>query len=290
MDLAEEFWYISAVIYSKINPFMIRHFHMDKVGFFLRKIKRARKIVVEGQQFQLEPEVSTCFGRMIGGKYNEGETHTLLKRILSRFDKIDLFVDVGSNIGEFLIDMASSGKVSRVIGFEPNPYCVKSCLTSVEFNRLNNVDVRQLVLNDSSEPVRFDMGGENAHLHSFLTPPPEAEVVNSSTMDDEIHDSDVKAIVLIDVEGAEPLVMAGGKNFIGQNLPFIIFEYNEVSKAHFSLDDIRKTLPTGYEIFRLRMGERSLNGFLDSNLDQTYNCVAVHKNSPFYKPALELIR
>ncbi len=290
MDIAEEFWYVSAFIYSRMNPFILRHFGVDKVGFFLRKIKRPRKVRVEGLFFQVEPEVSTCFGRIIGGRFNEEETHKLLRRILGSFDKIDLFVDVGANIGEFVVDMAASDKIKRVIGFEPNPYCVKSCVKSVEHNGLANVEVRQTVLKDCREEVRFDTSGDNAHLHSFLTAPPEAKVMYTSTIDDEIQESNVKAVVLMDVEGAEPLVMAGGRNFIKANLPFIIFEYNEVSRVHFSLDDVRSVLPPGYEIYRLRMGEGSLDGFLDRSLAQTYNCVAVHKDSPFYKVAQSLVR
>ena len=286
MDMFEEFWYISAVVYSKINPFMIHHFGMDKVGFFLRKIKRPRTVNVDGLLFQFEPEVSTCFGRMIGGSFNEGGTHKLLKRVLKYVEKVDLFVDVGSNIGEFVIDVAFSGKVARVIGVEPNPGCVRSCLKSLELNALKNVQLIQKILTDSHEAVRFDMRGENANGHSIFAPPTESEVIYSSTLDDEVQDEYPSAILLIDVEGAEALVLKGGEKFVAVNLPFIIFEYNHISKAHFSLDDIRRILPEGYEIFRLR----SEDGFLDRNLQETWNCVAVHENSPFGGVLEEIVK
>lgn len=279
MDMFEEFWYISAVVYSKINPFMIDHFGVDKIGFILRKIKRPRVVRVDGLLFQMNPEVSTCFAKMVGGSFNEEGTHKLLKRILKHVEKVDLFVDVGANIGEFIVDIAASGKVARVVGFEPNPGCLNSCLRSLELNRVKNVQLIQKILSASKETVKFDMGGDNAHTHSIFDRSTEAsETVHTSTLDDEIQDIGSRAVLIIDVEGAEALVMKGGQNFIGRNLPLIIFEYNEVSRAHFSLADIRGTLPKGYEIFRLR----SEDGFLDRNLEETYNCVAVHENSPFH--------
>lgn len=102
MDLIEEFWYGSAVIYSKISPLMIERFNIDKIGFLLRKIKRPRVIKVEGLLFQFEPEVCASFGNMLGSRFNEEGTHKLLGRVLEHFDRIDLFIDVGANIGEFV--------------------------------------------------------------------------------------------------------------------------------------------------------------------------------------------
>ncbi len=285
-DIIEEFWYISAVLYSKINPFMIRHFGMDKVGFFLRRIKRARTIEVEGSLFGFDPEVSTSFGHMLGGSFNEPETHKLLKSVINNLDGIDLFVDVGSNIGEFVIDIASFDKVGRVIGFEPNLPCVKSCLKSIELNGLKKAEIRQKLLKDSKEPVTFDISGENANAHSIFTPPNKSDVIYSSTIDDEFGDVNVSSILLIDVEGAEALVLAGARSFIERNIPFIIFEYNFVSTRYFSLEDVRKLLPSGYDIFRLRVKD----GFLDRNMEDTWNCVAVHKDSPFYPVAMRLVR
>lgn len=269
---------------------MIRQFGMDKIGFFLGRIRRPRVLRVGPLYFQMNPEVSSCFPLIISGRFNEEETHKFLEKILSLVGNFDLFVDVGSNIGEFIIDMASSGKVTDVVGFEPNSACVRSSTKSVELNRLKNVRVVQTLLKESAEQVKFDMSGNNAYIHSIFSPPVGAESMRSSTLDNEIQVENVTAVLLIDVEGAEVLVMAGGKNFIKRNLPLIIFEYNHVSKLHFTLEDVREVLPAGYEIFRLRMGEGSLDGYLDRRLEQTYNCVAVHKDSRFYQSARELVK
>jgi hypothetical protein len=75
---------------------------------------------------------------------------------------------------------------------------------------------------------------------------------------------------LIDVEGAELKVMQGGRNFIRNNQPLIIFEYNHVSRRYFTLDEIRKELGEGYHLYRL-----TATGHLDEDFSTTWNVVAL---------------
>jgi hypothetical protein len=56
----------------------------------------------------------------------------------------------------------------------------------------------------------------------------------------------------------------------------VIFKYNAVSKQHFKLDDVRRELGDAFEIYRMRK-----DGRLDQEFDDTWNCVAIHKDSPF---------
>lgn len=84
--------------------------------------------------------------------------------------------------------------------------------------------------------------------------------------------------MLIDVEGAEPLVLESRTNFINQNHPLIIFEYNHVSKKYFNLDDIYKIIGNQHQVYRLKG-----DGTLDSDFSMSWNCVAVHIDSAFYK-------
>jgi FkbM family methyltransferase len=185
--LIDEFWYYSAVVFSRINPFLIRHFHVDKLGFFLRHLSQSRIIQVQGFSFHMDANISSCYPKLIGGKFNEEETHKFLQKVLQQFDSIDLFLDVGSNIGEFVVTVGASHKTRRVIGFEPNPLCVSSCLKSVRLNGLKNVTIIQKILTDSHEAVEFDVSGQNAHLHSvFDGAGGGSQTMYSSTLDDEV--------------------------------------------------------------------------------------------------------
>lgn len=103
------------------------------------------------------------------------------------------------------------------------------------------------------------------------------ESVEVTTLDVEIPNPSGLWVMLIDVEGGELSVMRGGRGFLQTVHPLIIFEYHEVTRTHFSLDDVRAELGNDYELFRLRS-----DGFLDGNLLQTWNCVAVPRTSPFH--------
>jgi hypothetical protein len=96
-------------------------------------------------------------------------------------------------------------------------------------------------------------------------------------LDDQLAGVCLPVVLLIDTEGAEPLVMRGGANFIASARPLIIFEFNHISRAHYQLDDIKGILGAGYEIYRLRS-----DGQLDKELNSTWNCLAVHADSPFH--------
>ncbi len=109
--------------------------------------------------------------------------------------------------------------------------------------------------------------------------------VPTTTLDASLPVSIRHPILLLDVEGAEKDVLVGGINLIKRELPLIIFEYNDVSRAHFNLEQIREVLGSEYEIFRLRQSD----GLLDDNLNDTWNCVAVHRQTQYYVKCKSLI-
>jgi hypothetical protein len=90
---------------------------------------------------------------------------------------------------------------------------------------------------------------------------------------------------MIDVEGYEPKVIAGGGEFIRRTQPLIVFEYNFVSKRYFHIDDIQNVLGTQYRIYRLRK-----DGYLDNHAGSTWNCVAVPIGTDFEIMARKLIQ
>jgi hypothetical protein len=95
----------------------------------------------------------------------------------------------------------------------------------------------------------------------------------------------VPTVVLIDVEGAELLVPQGGREFLRRAKPLVIFEYNELGRSQYTLDAVRTVLGDGYHFYRL-----GPHGLLDRNLRDTWNCVAVSKESMFYEVCQNLER
>ena len=100
--------------------------------------------------------------------------------------------------------------------------------------------------------------------------------VKTITLDQALPATLSNPIFLIDVEGAEPLVLMGGGNFVKLNKPLIIFEYNLTSKQHYRLEEIIDILGKEYDIYRLKN-----NGNLDSDFNNSNNCVAIPHNTFF---------
>jgi hypothetical protein len=95
-------------------------------------------------------------------------------------------------------------------------------------------------------------------------------------IDDDLRDLADPLIMLIDVEGAEPLVLEGARDTIARLLPLIVFEYNQVSRQHYNIGDIAALLGPRYSIYRLRD-----DGSLDARLEESWNCVAIPNGAVF---------
>jgi hypothetical protein len=108
--------------------------------------------------------------------------------------------------------------------------------------------------------------------------------VSASTIDHEFGEQVMPAILIIDVEGAELDVVAGAQEFVRRNHPLIIFEYHYQTRTVFALDDMMSVLGIEYDMFRLRH-----DGLLDRNLEETWNCVAVHRHSAWFMECQSMI-
>ena len=195
-----------------------------------------------------------------------------------------MFVDVGANIGEMIVDVARYPNVVRVVGFEPNAECVKACQQTATLNNYRHVQIVQKVLNADGTPVIM-FADATPLASSIVDKNNRNEVkVEATTLDAELLKFDEPAVILIDVEGAEVLVLQGGKRYIEVAQPLVIFEYNHVSRKFFSLDTIRTILGGTYVLFRLRH-----DGRLDQCFDETWNCVAVSSDSVFFEACHSLI-
>lgn len=261
------------------------------LGWLLHQIRSPRPIEVEGVRFAFRPSIASSYGRMVAGIWNEPETHLLLTRVLARTEAQVTFIDVGANVGEIVVDVARQAKVSRAIAFEPIPECVEAIRQSCSLNRFSHVEVRQLALSDQRKTGAFISSRRNAGQSSLSrvgqdvqmsfknaeSEGRDATMLETSTLDTEFGtDIDVPIIILLDVEGEELNVLRGGSRLIERSLPLVIFEYNHVSRARFSLGDIRGLLGNKYDILRLRS-----DGFLDRRFEHTWNCVATPITGPF---------
>ncbi len=268
-----------ARLYSFVYVFFVQYFRINirGLGFLLRRVRTNREVVVCGHRIWFDHRQAEAYSRLISGYWNEPETHAFLSYLFSKLAK-PTFIEVGANIGEILVDVASQPNVDNCIVFEPNPQCVEVIKRSMSLNKLNHYRVIPKAVGSKTGIVKMHFG---SHSPSVSLLSSESQIVgvdvDLTTLDLEIKSSDDSNIVLlIDVEGYEAEVLRGAANLIEHNLPLIIFEYNSMSKQYFSVAEIRQILGGGYRIYRLRK-----DAYLDGDVENAWNCVAIPDDSIF---------
>jgi FkbM family methyltransferase len=256
---------MSGFMISKLN---IKAYGIGVVSDF---IDNEFEFTFKNSIFKFLPSASRSYGLLPAGLANEVETHLFLENILNFSIKPVIFVDVGASIGEFVITMADDPRVEKVYAFEPHPSTFFALNASAK--RLQDkIKLFDVAVGETDGTIEFS-ASETSPMGAGLG------VVNSASnirvplcrIDEKLKTiAHSPIVILMDIEGGELAAMRGGVEFITERQPLIIFEYNLVSKNHFTLEQIRLLLD-GYRFYRLQ----SFTGKLDSILDDTWNIVAI---------------
>jgi FkbM family methyltransferase len=145
----------------------------------------------------------------------------------------DVFIDVGANVGLYALKGARLvGPTGRVLALEPGAEAYDHLVANLGLNAF-----------DWATPIKVaasDVSGEAVLHHVPLGRDPQAfslianarafegEVVETLTLDSLVARCGLDRVDLIkiDVEGAEPLVIAGAGNMLARLRPAVIFECN----------------------------------------------------------------
>jgi FkbM family methyltransferase len=196
--------------------------------------------------------------------------NALLAALLGR-DSV--FVDVGSNNGQWLEAATRCAPDGRHAAFEPVP-----ALAAVVRNRFPHVDVSTVALSDHSGTGTFThfpaMSG-----FSGLQRRPDVDVaaeqitVRVARLDDEI--SGPVSVLKIDVEGAELPVFRGAQMTLRESRPTLIFEHQPTVAALYGTtsDGLWELLAgAGYRIYDLQgHGPYSSAGFVERAAQDVVN-------------------
>jgi FkbM family methyltransferase len=188
------------------------------------------------------------------------------------------FIDVGASVGEFVMSVCRYQNVQQVFAFEPRPDCAYVLKKNAELNYEKRMIVFENAVGNSESNVVFNLntGGTSSGLYRNSSINAKTINVKGITLDSALPEKLENPVMLVDVEGAEPKVFAGGINFIKNNKPLIIFEYNQTSKKYYNLKEIQDLLGQNYSIYRLRG-----DGRLDLEFSDSWNCVAIPDGSLF---------
>jgi FkbM family methyltransferase len=142
------------------------------------------------------------------------------------------FVDIGANFGYFtLLGAEMVGVSGHVYSFEANPLIFQKLVKSVSVNGFSErISLFNVAVHDESSPMeilfRHDASGGGCTDIAKGARPALGEVfpVQGEPLDTLLADIPKVDVIKIDVEGAEPKVLAGAKNLIARsrNLTIIL--------------------------------------------------------------------
>ena len=257
-----------------LNPNSLRHFANLKFKPYLKRIN------FEGNT-NLLVDINDFIGYQsaINGKW-DSTCFNLVKK--SGFD-IQIFFDIGANIGTTCIPIAKTG--IRVIAFEPNKELGSILLRNVFLNSINNLDFVNMGISgpddlNSMAKLQTPVGNKGASsiLSDWRTGKSLTVSKNCrlSTIDATVtyfgHKSfaNKRILIKIDVEGFEREVLNGSKETINRNRPIVIFENNpkQGEDSQFSMKYFNKIFQK-YDFFEID------ENLILSDFEPTRTCNAI---------------
>jgi FkbM family methyltransferase len=273
MIILKTYAFLHELFHEKIG------FNLPGLGWLYRKTIKDDLILDfnKSKKIFINHKIADNYGRQINGRFNEPETHILMDKAINLVNNFQ-FIDIGANIGEFILDYADNPKKVAIHAFEPQKEQFFALQNLIKINNFQNVFINFKAVANKIGKMHFNIEANNTSNSGLIQNHSKGIEVEVTTIDSLNLDYTIPTIILIDIEGAELMAMQGGENFIKQNLPLIIFEYNHISKKHFTKEQVKSQLGTNYQIFRLNS-----KGNLDNTFEKTWNLVAVPLKSEFEK-------
>jgi FkbM family methyltransferase len=166
----------------------------------------------------------------------EGRWEPWIERVLIPTIKPGMrFVDVGANFGYFtLLGAERVGAAGHVYAFEANPLIFQKLVKSIAVNGFDErVSLFNVAVHDESSAMeiifRHDASGGGWTEVATGARPPVGEIfpVQGAALDTLLADIPKVDVIKIDVEGAEPKVLAGAKNLFARSKSLtIILEFD----------------------------------------------------------------
>ncbi len=141
----------------------------------------------------------------------------------------DTFVDVGASFGYFSTRLGRHvGPGGTVVAFEPGPQNQSLLLFNLAANGVSGAEVHQLALGAEPGLFAYSRSGANGVVSRFGGDPNELanhDLVRVSTLDRELAGRKVHALK-VDAEGAEGLVLSGGRGVLRESRPTLVLEFS----------------------------------------------------------------
>jgi len=182
------------------------------------------------------------------------------------------FIDIGANIGAVVVPVARANPLVDCFAFEPEPNNFSALANNIARNRVSkNVKAYEVALADSEGTLEFELSDSNFGDHRVR----KSESVGTSMFDEEGRATiEIEArrldsvvilgelaqpiVVKIDVQGAEPMVLAGGETILRES-KMLLIEYWPYGMRRPGKDPVQLLHAiSGTFPFVARVGEQSI--------------------------------
>jgi FkbM family methyltransferase len=194
---------------------------------------RTRTLVACGDHLMwvLNRDAGVGQGLIKHGSWQREDFDTALRLILERNGRIGpVFVDVGANIGTQSVYAALSGRFSRIVAIEPEPYNAALIGDNARLNDISvPVDIIQKAVGGYPGAAHLALHGTDAGMHSLAsTPGPLTIEVAIDTLPNILGGLGVTTqdvgLLWMDIEGREFDVLDAADPFLQGRTP-LFFEY-----------------------------------------------------------------
>lgn len=211
--------------------------------FTIGKINFNKKIIINNKRFIIPVIHNVGFGNL---RQKDGFWMIQLIKIINKINN-GIFIDIGANVGQTLLQVKSCFDNISYIGFEPNPVCagyIKQLIRKNSFSDCiivsSGISFENAILNlhtltdaDSGATIIEDLRPKYSYKDRFSVP-----VFDFSTVLKHFNINKI-GIIKIDVEGAEHNVMMSIAPYLDKFRPVIICEilwaYNNECLENFKI-------------------------------------------------------
>ena len=140
-------------------------------------------------------------------------------------------IDVGTNIGWTLLNLAQRSPQGKIVGFEPDPYNYQVCKENIQLNHLNNIVLLQRGLGAQAAKTTMEVRTPNNRGGNRISPAttPGSIEVTIERLDqvEELKSWTRVDLIKIDVEGYELDVLQGAEGLLQKHQPILFIEIDD---------------------------------------------------------------
>jgi FkbM family methyltransferase len=175
----------------------------------------------------MKVDISDYIGHYLFFGFRDQSLEKLFSLCLENFT----ILDIGTNIGWTVLNLASIAKSGEVLGFEPDPYNFNKCSQNISLNNSQRICVFPVGLGNKNESVTMEIRTPSNRGGNRIAPKESSAtcMVEIVRLDDfsPAQKLDRIDLVKIDVEGYELNVLRGAEYLLKKHKPILFIELDD---------------------------------------------------------------